>query len=117
MVALAVRRGAARPQPRRQPAVEFQAHAGLVRVYRLAAEPLPLRGGQQADLGNRAGQPARPGVRGYEQLVEVAAAVFALRQVGAHPQPQPFAQGVLVLAAAPHRHAEAGAGAEISLAA
>ena len=51
-----------------------------------ASAPAP-RGRQQADLGNRARQPVRPGVRGEEQLVEVAAAVFTLRQVGAHPQP------------------------------
>ena len=59
VVALPVRHGAARPYARRQATVELQAHAGLVDVWQ-AAQPLTLRGGQQADFGNRARQPARP---------------------------------------------------------
>ena len=115
VIAFAVRRGAARPQSRRQPAVEFQAHAGLVHV-RYAAQPLPLSGSQQAELGNRARQPARPGVGGQKGLIEVARRILPHRQVGPHPQAQPFAQRLLVLAAAPHRDTEARLGAEIPFA-
>ena len=115
VVAFAVRRGAARPQARRQPAVEFQAHAGLVHV-RYAAQPLTLRGGQQADFGNRVRQPTRPDMGGQEGLIEVAARILPHRQVGADPQAQPLAQRLLVLAAAPHRDAETRLGTEIPLA-
>ena len=75
-----------------------------------------MRGGKQADLGPWAGQPARPDVRGEEMLIEITARVFPHRNVGSHFEPQPLAQRLLVLAAAPHRQAESGLGAEIPLA-
>ena len=87
---------------------DFQARALLIDLW-MAAEPLPVGSGQQAEVGAPARQPARPRVRRQEGLVEVTAAVFALRQVGADAQPQALAERLLVLAAAPDRQAKAGA--------
>ena len=111
VVALAVRHGTARPDAGRQLVVELEAAAEFVGV-RLAAQPLALRGAENAQLGARAEAPERSGVGGQKVLVEVAARILPQDRVDA----QAKRQALVSRLPPPHGNPEAGLGAKIPLA-